>query len=217
MPGESSQARQRSRSPRRAASELCRQHWIARNLIEAALDILAGRGLGRLEGAQPLRSSQVALPAAVVAEVQPRVQVQGDCAAMVTKEASQETMDTLGTATTLPDDANKAWREPGTFVQDEGKVIMDAAKDMSDYMHLLCDPQKRSSGPVGVAMCQVLLGHLSTISRSAGKSIEAIVAFERAANGPLSMFRDNRGATANPDIDNAHAQASPASGGHSQC
>ena len=94
---------------------------------------------------------------------------------------------------------------------------MDAAKDMSDYMHLVCDPQKLSSGPVGVAMYQVLLGHLSTISRSAGKSIEAIVAFERAASGPLSAFRHNRGATANTDTDNAHAQASPASGGYSEC
>ena len=206
LTGESSEARQRSRSPRRADSE----DWLVLNLMEAALDILAGPGPGRLDGSQPPRPSQVALTAAVAEEVEPRVEVEDDCAATATKEASQETTDTQGTATTLPDDVSKAWRELGTLVKDEGKVLIDAAKDMSDYMQSVCDPQKLSSGPAAVAMYQVLLGHLSTISRSAGKGIEAIVAFERAANGLLSVFRHNRGDTDNTDTDNADAQASPA-------
>ena len=88
MPGESSEARQRSRSPRRADSDLLRQRWIVKNLMEAALDILAGPGPGRLDGSQPPRPSQVALTAAIAEEVEPRVEVEDDCAATATKEAS---------------------------------------------------------------------------------------------------------------------------------
>ncbi len=143
MAGESSEARQRSRSPRRADSE----DWLVLNLMEAALDILAGPGPGRIDGSRPPRPSQVALTAAVAEELEPRVEVEDDCAATATKEASQETTDTQGTATTLPDDVSKAWRELGRLVKEEGKVIIDAAEDMSDYMQSVCGSQAPVAGP----------------------------------------------------------------------